>query len=145
MKHLEALLSRLERVQTRGEDQWRASCPTSSHAHGDRSAGLHIKLAEDGRILICCMAGCPAADVVGAVGLRLSDLFPPRDNYRPIRQRARWNPYDIVRDLAFEALVVSIAAEHMAQGIELSAEDRQRLIVASDRTFRAAHTLGGAV
>lgn len=45
-------------------------------AHQDRNPSLSIKTAEDGRILLHCWAGCKTDDVLAAIGLRFSDLFP---------------------------------------------------------------------
>lgn len=59
-------------------------------AHDDKSASGTISEKEDGRILIHCHAGCSPADVVGAVGLTLTDLFPPRPiagDFRPRESR----------------------------------------------------------
>lgn len=53
---------------------WIARCP----AHEDRTPSLSIKSAEDEtgeKIILHCHAGCTAAAVVDATGLRMSDLF----------------------------------------------------------------------
>ena len=55
-----------------------ALCP----AHDDHNASLSIAEGDDGRILLHCWAGCETRDVVAAVGLSLSDLFPPRGSHR---------------------------------------------------------------
>jgi hypothetical protein len=70
----EVLLKRLDRVRAVGDGRWAASCPTSFHGRCDRSGGLGIRQVED-RVLICCPAGCSAAEIVAAVGLSLGDLF----------------------------------------------------------------------
>lgn len=69
---IENLLTRLDKVKPKGTNQWQACCP----AHGDNNPSLGIKLLNDGRILINCLAGCGAADVVFSIGLTMSDLFP---------------------------------------------------------------------
>ena len=51
-----------------------ARCP----AHEDRKASLSSGLGDDERVLVRCHAGCSAAEIVAAVGLKLSDLFPAR-------------------------------------------------------------------
>ena len=67
----ETLLSRLETV--RGKfPKWQAKCP----AHSDRSPSLSIMAKDDGRVLVHCFAGCAGSDVMAAVGLSLSDLYP---------------------------------------------------------------------
>lgn len=47
-----------------------ACCP----GHDDRHPSLVITDADD-RLLVHCRAGCPASDVLTAVGLKFSDLF----------------------------------------------------------------------
>lgn len=83
------LLENLDRVKSTGPGTWLASCPTSAHPHGDRSRGLSVREGEDGRVLIHCFGGCPVDDIVGAVGLQLADLFPPRPSEYPAQPRGR--------------------------------------------------------
>lgn len=47
-------------------------CP----AHADRTPSLQVCCAGDGKILLKCFAGCTTEAVVGALGLKMSDLFP---------------------------------------------------------------------
>jgi len=54
---------------------WTCRCP----AHDDRNPSLSIGTGEDGRALVTCHAGCATAEVLGAIGLRLADLMPPRE------------------------------------------------------------------
>jgi len=79
----EVLLSRLEQVKQTGKDRWLARCP----AHPDKHPSLNIRETPDGKVLIKCFTGCGAADVVAAVGLELSDLFPPCFIYTSPSQR----------------------------------------------------------
>ena len=72
MNRVEMLLSRLEKVTGGKGGQYTACCP----AHLDSSPSLRIREDADGRILIHCLAGCGGADVMEAVGLSLSDLYP---------------------------------------------------------------------
>lgn len=61
-----------------------AHCP----AHEDRSASLSVSEGDDGRILIKDFSGCTPAEIVAAMGLKLSDLFP--ENQTPAsRARSR--------------------------------------------------------
>jgi hypothetical protein len=51
---------------------------------------LHIKEKEDGRILSHCKAGCGANEVLEAMGLRYSDLFPDTgENHRGFQRIRR--------------------------------------------------------
>jgi len=59
MSNVEELLHRLDKVRTSGKSKWMACCPS----HQDKSPSLGIKLLDDGKILINCLAGCAAGDV----------------------------------------------------------------------------------
>ena len=71
MMPLEIVLSRLARPKKCGP-QYIACCP----AHADKKPSLSVREGDDGRVLVHCFAGCPAADVVAALGLTMRDLFP---------------------------------------------------------------------
>jgi len=58
---------------------WEALCP----AHEDHNPSLSVGQGSNGRVLVCCHAGCTAEEIVEAVGLRMSDLMP--SNYRSVR------------------------------------------------------------
>lgn len=56
------------------EYRFRANCP----GHGGDSHQLRVNEGNDGRALVFChTAGCSAKAIVDALGLRMSDLFPP--------------------------------------------------------------------
>jgi RecA-family ATPase len=56
----------------RSDGGWVARCP----AHPDRQQSLGIDVNE-GKVLLRCHAGCDVASIVSAMGLRMTDLFPP--------------------------------------------------------------------
>jgi len=70
-------LKRLQGVKQTGPNQWEALCP----AHNDHDPSLQVSTGDDGRILLKCMAGhgCTAEQIVAAMGLKMGDLFPPRE------------------------------------------------------------------
>ena len=72
---IDVLLDRLDGVQRVGEGQWKARCP----AHEDNDPSFGVKVTPDGKILIHCFAGCDIGDVLAAVDMSVSDLFPKRD------------------------------------------------------------------
>ena len=78
----EPLLHRLDGVAKSGTG-WRARCPACE----GRSRKLAIT-ESDGRVLLHCFAGCAAADVLAAVGLRWADIMPPR-SWPPSRDEQR--------------------------------------------------------
>jgi len=135
-----ALLDRLERVRKTGPGRWLARCPS----HDDRTPSLAVREADDGTVLVKCSAGCGAADVVGAVGLELRDLFPDRLDHRrrPTRPGERHVPRDALRAVADEAVLVLIAAEDTAAGKALADTDRNRLALATKRLRAAAREAG---
>lgn len=49
---------------------WIARCP----AHDDRQPSLSIRAGRDGRVLICCFAGCATDSVLAAAGLGWRDV-----------------------------------------------------------------------
>jgi hypothetical protein len=97
---IDVLLGRLERQgmepQAAGSGQWRSRCP----AHEGESRNLSIREEVDGTLLLNCFhrdAGgtptCSSADIVAALGLQLSDLFPANgDRPRPVGQPREIRP-----------------------------------------------------
>lgn len=61
---------------------WSCRCP----AHEDHHPSMSISRGDDGRVLLRCHKGCPPESIVAAIGLTMSDLFPPTS--RPRRRQA---------------------------------------------------------
>jgi hypothetical protein len=130
----EKLLERLKKVRCTGPGRWVACCP----AHGDDNPSLALRELGDGLLVLHCFAGCSVHEVVSAVGLDLSDLFPPREIGfgKGKRERRPFPATDILRCIASEALVVMIAAKSLRAG-SLSKIDRERLNIAVRRIYEA--------
>lgn len=129
------LLNALEDVKRTGPSTWIARCP----AHDDRRPSLSIRESEDRRILAHCHAGCAIESVLRAVGLSFSALFPEGALAHHVSPERRPFPaMDILRCVAFEALVCAVAAGNLALGLDLSEADRARLLLAATRLQRAA-------
>lgn len=85
--HLDSFLKRLAEKTgydpKPSSDGWIARCPVPGHGKGkgDRSPSLGIGVGKDGKILIKCFAGCPAEDVVSALGLDMKGLFPVKHGH----------------------------------------------------------------
>lgn len=136
---VDRLLSKLDKVKPTGQHRWQARCP----AHADKGPSLSIRETDDGRVLVHCFAGCTVHEIVQAVGLELSDLFPPRNDgqhYRP--ERRPFPATDALRAISFEALVVCAAAAALAAGEPLSTVDRERLLQAGERIQQALTVAG---
>lgn len=137
---VDTVLSRLERVRRTGKDRWVARCP----AHKDRTASLSLRELDDGRVLCHCFAGCEVGAVLGAVGLDLADLYPPRDGAgagRPSERRP-FSVRDLIRALQSELSVVLVLLADMAAGRVASEADRRRAIKARDRCAALIEELG---
>lgn len=137
----DVLLAKLDGVKRAGPGRWLAKCP----AHEDRRASLAIRESEDGRTLAHCFAGCSIHEVVAAAGLEISDLFPPRPADPTHAGKPERRPFpaaDILRAVAFEALVVGCAASTLGAGGVLTNDDRMRLMLAVQR-IQAALDAGG--
>lgn len=133
------LLSRLEHVKQTGPRRWIARCP----AHDDRGPSLSIRELEDGRVLVHDFGGCDVSEVVAAVGMELSELFPPRElgNYAKHRERRPFTADDALHCLALESTLLVIASADLAGGKPLSDADRARLILAATRINAAARSI----
>ncbi len=78
MKPVALLLEQLEGVRELN-GFYRAFCP----AHDDRNTpNLDIKEGDEGQALVICRAGCKTEEIVGALDLKMSDLFPVSTNGR---------------------------------------------------------------
>jgi CHC2-type zinc finger protein len=126
---VEALVDRLERAKRTGSGRWIARCP----AHNDKNPSMSVRELEDGRVLIHCFAGCAVEEIVAAVGMTLSDLFPdkPLEHGKPLRRPVP--VADVLECIAFEAFIVVMASSYLREYGPLSDEAHDRLILAQDR------------
>jgi hypothetical protein len=134
------LLARLDRVHQCAPQCWRALCPAHPSRH--RTQSLSIRELSDGTLLVRCHAGCDIGQIVAAAGMELRDLFP-RGHAAPAAprhpQRARhWHAIrECVQTLYHECLVCALAAEDIAAGQPITAEDAARVAECASR-IRAA-------
>ena len=127
----DALISKLDGVQGRGP-RWRAICPSHESRHKTRS--LAVYEAEDGRVLVKCHAGCDVHSIVGALGLDISDLFPPKpiaDHVPAVRKP--WSARDVCRALEAESAIAWVVLTDVAAGKQITKTDRERAGVAAQR------------
>lgn len=114
-------VSRLDGVRETSLGQWIAKCPS----HSDGEPSLSVKETSDGVVLIHCFAGCTPEEIVSAVGMNLSDLFPPQDKTthrkRPRKKRPDYRAMWILCRRAFWILV--LATEDLERNKPLSADD----------------------
>lgn len=140
---VEDFLSRLKKVRQVGPGRWMCECP----AHDDRTASLSVR--DDGqKTLINCFALCEREAILGAVGLHWSALFHDHDGasreYRgEYRRESRLPARDVLEALANEALLVAVAAQNIASGVELTKQDLERLMQAAERILTARTMTNG--
>lgn len=138
MTPAEKFLSRVEGVRPTGPGRWVFKVPTRKDKHPSGSA----RELDDGRLLIYDFAGDSALEMLKAVGLELSDLYPDALPNHGKPERRPFIATDALRCVAFEALVCAAAATTMASGEPLSSVDRDRLMLAAERLNGAARKAG---
>jgi len=79
------IIDRLHNVQRLRPDSWRAGCPLCQSRQG---RPVHVRQIDD-RVLLKPFCGCSTADILGALGLRLADLYdrPLEHSSGPVRSR----------------------------------------------------------
>ncbi len=138
MTPVENLISRLDKVKGRN-GSWTARCP----AHDDKGPSLAVREGEDGRVLLHCFAGCETANVLGAMGMDMTDLFPPDSKRRDYAAEGKpsmkpaFFASDLMRIIHFEALVVQIVAFDIANSKPVTEETRERMLTAYQRIDEA--------
>ena len=137
MSAADKFLSRVEHKPT-GPGRWQFRVPTRK----DRHMSGALRELDDGRILLHDFGGDSTDEIMSAVGLTLEDLFPARGPHHSKPERRPFPAADVLRCIAFEALVVAAAGAALLAGQPFSATDRERLVVAVSR-IQAAVTVGG--
>jgi 5S rRNA maturation endonuclease (ribonuclease M5) len=98
------VLKRLHKVRKAGEG-WAAACPCRADDH---NPSISVGEGADGRALIHCHRGdgCDTEDICRALGVEVTDLFPPKDEKLPMRKESRGpgtleDTYDYVDEHGF--------------------------------------------
>lgn len=131
-------LSCLDMVRLGKKNQWMARCP----AHDDRSPSLSIGLAEDGRILLHCFAGCAATDITAAVGISASELFPKCEQHH-IDQLPEWKKRRFEEQLSMERLIIEMFRNMVKNKEDISPKDQNRFKEALRRIRKLEGALYG--
>jgi putative DNA primase/helicase len=71
---IDKILAALNYQGPRDGRNHKCTCP----AHDDRKESLSVTEGDDGKVLVKCFAGCDTKKVLAAVGLKMTDLFPPK-------------------------------------------------------------------
>lgn len=125
------VLTSLANVRQRQPSQWSARCPT----HDDKSPSLSVRETPEGAVLLHCFAGCAVNNVVAALSLNMTDLFPPRQltGREPKRQPRLLTAVQALELLDQEAHLVVVAAANVLHGVALESTDLTRIAQAVGR------------
>jgi len=140
-----ALLSRLARVRKTGLGRWVSTCP--SHGSG-RNQALAIRELADGRTLVHCFGGCALQEVLSAIGLNLSDLFPESISSAEAGADRRYrsgttmpfSPEQCLRAVHADVLVAATIVSQALDG-QIDAMERTALWQAAGRIADAVEVL----
>jgi len=124
-------LEHLDGVKQTGPSQWQARCPVHEADGNGHTPSLSIGSGDGGRVLLHCHAGCTPQAVCSALGLRLSDLMPPKMGRpaRPGPQAAKAARVYALPCLAAKALAKSIGGELAGWWPYVGADGGERLTV----------------
>jgi hypothetical protein len=132
---VKALLSRLD-ARANGRDRWRCACPVC----GERNKStLSIGIGDTGAVLLRCFKdGCSVEQIAQALGLELSDLFPPRPDAPgggngPVKRRRLISASQALDLLGTEMTLALVCASDMAEGKALDETTRERLLQGAAR------------
>ena len=143
------LVSRLQRVRKTGRAQWVACCP----CHDSRSgSSLAIRELADGRVLVHDFGGCAVEDVLGAVGMKMADLFPERIDTEPEARGGRsyrsrvpqaFDAATLLRAVHADILTAATIIVRFLDGAEIDEAERGALYSAAGRVASAVGVLDG--
>lgn len=123
------VLNALTNPKPSGQNKWLCKCPS----HNDKSPSLAIKEESDGRVLLYCFAGCSTQEIVESIGLSLSDLFPPDDNF----DRSRYQSYAEQREnkerRELDKSIIEIAQNILNSGGKLTDQEQKEFSAAKWR------------
>lgn len=128
---IDIILAQLTKVCKRQTGQWSACCP----AHADNGPSLSVRETSEGSVLLHCFAGCSTGAVMDALGLNMSDLYPPhkRTGNEPKRTPRLLTAGQALELLDREALLVAVSAANVLHGVVLTQQDLTRLTLSVAR------------
>lgn len=133
---VETILNALDKVKRKSAGKWVAICP----CHAEKTPSLAISETSDGAVLLHCFGcGAGAMDVIGALGIDATELFPRRDRYdysEPKAPRPAFSAQQLLECINYETIIVMLAAEQLMKGIAI---DVERVTTAHNRISAALH------
>ena len=122
------ILDRLQRAKQMRPGRWMAACPCCESRKG---RPLAVTEADDGRVLLHAFCGCSTEDVLGRIGLSITDLFdaPLTPAVKP--SPVRVTPAEVLEALSHEASVLALIAEDFK--LVIPEHEQERLALAARR------------
>lgn len=118
-------------VRKAGGGGYRARCPVC----GITSNGtLSFRETVDGAVLLKCFKSeCCVEQIAAAVGLTVTDLFPPRDSQgSPMKRRGLLTAQEALDMLDTDMQIGVLVISEFLHGGDVSVEDYSRLIAAAN-------------
>ena len=137
----EKFLSRVHGVKKTGPDRWIFRVPTRKDKHPSGSA----RELPDGRLLIHDFAGSSALEILEAVGLEFSDLYPDNRDPAIAPSRPEARPFyasDALRCLAQDVLFIKACAVVLRTGESITERDHRMLDECMERINKALTAAG---
>jgi hypothetical protein len=129
----------LARVKKIAADKWAAACPIDQSRNGRPIA---VREMSDGRVLLYPFCGCNTGDVLSALGLSFSDLFPePLGEFKP--ERRPFDPVQVLAALEHEITVAVLIASDVTETGRIDGEQEARLRTVARRLNSALEAIGG--
>ncbi len=132
MRPIDTVLSGLDNPRPTGRDRWRSICPSCG---GSNASALSVGIGHDDAVLLRCFKGCDVSQVIGAMNLEMTDLYPRAysPGRPPLKRRAMLSARQAIDLIEFECLLVWTAAFNLANGHALTHDDLLRLALAGQR------------
>jgi hypothetical protein len=135
MSALDTVLDRLTRVKRTKPGNWKSACPCCESRKGQP---LTISEGSDGRVLIHAFCGCSTEDVLGRLGLTITDLFdrPLATHLAPSATRVPAG--ELLKTLSAEVSELAVIAADFLERRTISEPQWARLADAARRIGHAA-------
>jgi hypothetical protein len=127
------LLDRLDRPKQTRSGNWIAGCPCCQSRRGRPISVRDL----GGRILLHAFCGCRTEDVLGAIGLQMSDLFEAPLGHHFPASKSQIPARDLIEIISEETNIITTTAADLLDGRFIDEDAWTRLAQAAARIHRA--------
>lgn len=100
-----------------------AQCPTDSHNHNKQKLSLNVAEKGDSILMHCKSQGCDRFDIVKAIGLPVSVLFPADEGFDRKAHKKKKSQRQIEKECVHAYLIIVQLPAMKADGVEPRAGD----------------------